>query len=232
MAAELAGTDPVVYDLTMRSAAGPGRQKQPTFTGAARRAQIVAAAIDTIAEVGYGQASLARIAQRVGISKGVIVYHFDSKEELVKAVVVEVLSKARDYIVPRIEAASGGRGKLCAYIDSNIGFMGEYRSHLIAVAEIARGARDPAGNRTIDAYSLESGTAALAQLLGSFQASGEFREDFDSRVMAETIRAAIDAIPRRLAAKPDLDIDVYRRELTGLFDVATRSETTRAGRRA
>jgi hypothetical protein len=34
----------------------------------------VTAAIDTIAEAGYGQASLARIAERAGVSKGVISY--------------------------------------------------------------------------------------------------------------------------------------------------------------
>lgn len=215
----------------MRSVAGPTGQKELTFTGAARRAQIVAAAIDTIAEVGYGQASLARIAQRAGISKGVIVYHFGSKDDVVKEVVAEVLAKARDYMVPRIGAASGGREKLRAYIESNIGFMAEHRSHMIAIVEIARGARDPAGKRTFDASSLEAGTAGLAELLAGFQASGEFRSDFDARVMAETIRESIDAVPRRMAANPDLDVDLYRRELANLFDLATRAETPKPGRR-
>jgi DNA-binding MarR family transcriptional regulator len=41
----------------------PGLQKDRTFIETARRAQIMAAAIDTIAELGYGQASLARIAR-------------------------------------------------------------------------------------------------------------------------------------------------------------------------
>jgi TetR/AcrR family transcriptional regulator, fatty acid metabolism regulator protein len=191
----------------------------------------VAAAIGTIAEVGYGQASLARIAQRIGISKGVIVYHFDSKEELVKAVMAEVLAKARDYMVPRIAAAPGGREKLRAYIESNIGFMAEHRSHMIAVVEIARGAHAPAGQRTFGISSLEAGTAGLAELLAGFQASGELRPDFDARVMAETIRAAIDAVPRRMAAQPDLDVDLYRRELADLFDLSTRCETAGTGRR-
>jgi hypothetical protein len=45
----------------MRSKAGArSQQKGRTFTETARRAQIMAAAIDTIAELGYGQASLAR----------------------------------------------------------------------------------------------------------------------------------------------------------------------------
>lgn len=210
----------------MRSNSDPEGQKERTFIGAARRAQIIAAAIETIAEAGYAQASLARIAQRIGISKGALVYHFDSKEDLVKEVIREVLAKAGDYMVPRITAAAGGREKLRAYIDSNIGFMGEHRSYMIAMAEIARGARDLSGNRTFDASSLEAGTVALAELLARSQASGEFRGDFDPRVMAETIRAAIDAVPRRLAAKPDLDVDLYRRELAVLFDAATREVRT------
>jgi Bacterial regulatory proteins, tetR family len=45
-----------------------------TFIEAARRNQIVAAAIDTIAEVGYARASFARIAARAGISPGLISY--------------------------------------------------------------------------------------------------------------------------------------------------------------
>jgi AcrR family transcriptional regulator len=45
-----------------------GQQSDRTFTETARRAQIMAAAIDTIAELGYGQASLARIAEAAGTS--------------------------------------------------------------------------------------------------------------------------------------------------------------------
>jgi AcrR family transcriptional regulator len=48
----------------MRSEGSPiGQEATRTFTETARRAQIVAAAIETIAELGYGQASLARIAE-------------------------------------------------------------------------------------------------------------------------------------------------------------------------
>ncbi len=51
----------------MRSESSPiGQESTRTFTETARRAQIVAAAIDTIAELGYGQASLARIAETAG----------------------------------------------------------------------------------------------------------------------------------------------------------------------
>ena len=72
----------VCYILTMRIKDKPDDQSRPTFTEAARRTQIIACAIETLATLGYAQASLAHIAQRAGISKGVIVYYFSSKEEL------------------------------------------------------------------------------------------------------------------------------------------------------
>jgi hypothetical protein len=39
--------------------------------------------------------------------------------------------------------------------------------------------------------------------------------------MAMAIRAALDAVPARLARDPDLDIGRYSRELADLFEAAT-----------
>src|SRR5579863_3120226 len=94
-------------------ATGP---KERTFIETARRQQIVAAAIDTIAEVGFAQASLARIAERIGISKGVISYHFAGKDDLIRQVAIEIVEAARAYIIPRLVAESTGPATLRAYI--------------------------------------------------------------------------------------------------------------------
>jgi AcrR family transcriptional regulator len=178
----------------------------------------------------YGQASLARIAARIGISKGVIAYHFAGKDDLMREVISEVLSKAQAYMVPLITAQPTGRGKLRVYIESNLAFMGEHRNHLIAVVEIARGTR-AGGDQLIRRPVLDAGARALQEMLGGFQGSGELRSDFDPQVVAIAIRAAIDAVPPRLARDPGLDVDHYGRELADLFDLATRSESSGAGRR-
>ena len=109
-----------------------------TFIETARRAQIVDAAIDTIAEVGYARASLGRIAARAGISRGLISYHFAGKEELIGEIVRAVIDQSRAYMLPRITAESTGPGALRAYIGSNLVFIGEHRNLLIAIVEIAR----------------------------------------------------------------------------------------------
>src|SRR5487761_633805 len=114
------------------------KPKERTFIENARRQQIIASAIDTIAEVGFAQASLARIAARIGISKGVISYHFGGKDDLIRQVVIEVIEAGRAYIIPRVLAGSTGSATLRAYIEANLSFMGEHRNSMVAIVDIAR----------------------------------------------------------------------------------------------
>jgi TetR/AcrR family transcriptional regulator, fatty acid metabolism regulator protein len=207
----------------MRSKTGTsGQQRGRTFIETARRAQIVAAAIDTIAELGYGQASLARIAERADTSKGVIIYHFGSKDDLIRELVAELSAKGRAYMGPRLEAESTGAGMLRTYVEANMSFIRENRSHVAAVVQIALNARSADGSPLYDLSVREEGAEALRQLLVYFQGTGEFRADFDPAVMVMAIRATLDAVPARLARDPDLDLGQYGRELADLFHLATR----------
>ena len=207
----------------MRSENSPiGQQSTRTFTETARRAQIVAAAIDTIAELGYGQASLARIAETAGTSKGVIIYHCGGKDELMRELVAEVVARGVAYMEPQIDAEPTGAGKLRAYIESNLAFMGENRNHMVAIFEIALNARAADGSRLYDVSVQDTGVAALEQLLAYFQGTGEFRAGFDPHVMAMAIRAAINAVPAQLARDPGLDVAHHAREIADMFHIATR----------
>ena len=207
----------------MRSETSPtGQQTGRTFTETARRAQILAAAIDTIAELGYGQASLARIAETAGTSKGVIIYHFGGKDELIRELVAEVVARGVAYMEPRIDAESTGGGKLRAYIESNLAFMRENRNHMVAIVEIVLNARTADDSRLYRLAVQDDGVAALQGLLAYFQGTGEFRAGFDPHVMAMAIRAAINAVPAQLARDPALDVGHHARELADLFHVATR----------
>jgi AcrR family transcriptional regulator len=207
----------------MRSESSPiGQESTRTFTETARRAQIVAAAIDTIAELGYGQASLARIAGTAGTSKGVIIYHFGGKDELIRELVAGLVARGVAYMEPQVDAEPTGAGKLRAYIESNLAFMRENRNHMVAIVEIALNARAADGSRLYDFSVQDAGVAALEQLLAYFQGTGEFRAGFDPHVMAMAIRAAINAVPAQLARDPALDVGHHAREIADMFHIATR----------
>lgn len=198
---------------------GDGR----TFTETARRAQIVAAAVDTIAEVGFAKMSLARIAERIGVSKGVISYHFAGKDELVREIIVDVAVRGEAFIRGRALAEESAPERLRAFLESNLEFIDTHRKELLAFVEIAVNSRgNPVVGQVVSAV-LEGGAAVIRDLLAAGQASGEFRRDFDPLVMATAIRAAVDAVPPRLAVDPSFDVGAYARELADLFVIASRS---------
>jgi AcrR family transcriptional regulator len=51
-----------------------------------------------VAELGYDQVSFSMVAKELGLSKGTIVYHFDSKEKILEAV-------HREYMIRRLREA-------------------------------------------------------------------------------------------------------------------------------
>ena len=195
-----------------------------TFTETARRAQIVDCAIDTIAEVGFAKASVDQIAKQVGVSKGVITYHFPKKEEIVDAIIEKVVAAGRVYMAPRIIAETSAAGRLRAYIESHLEFMDAHRKLLIALVEIALNARRADGSLTIGPQAVAERVASLEELLRAGQRSGEFRR-FNTRVMALTIIQAIDGIPPLLTREPGLDVRLHAKELATVFALATRKQT-------
>lgn len=205
----------------MRSISEPADQHPPSFIEAARRAQIIAKAIETFAELGYAQASLAEIAKRAGISKGVIAYHFGSKDALTEQVVAEVLAVAEAVVGPPVRAEATPDARLRAFIAANIDLMRTHRTHMLALAEIWSGYRRPDGRPHFGAAAQEPYLRLIEQTLREGQAQGRFRQ-FDARAVAVALRAALDGVLGQLMIHPDLDLDLFGRELVALFDLATR----------
>ncbi len=198
-------------------------ERPRSFIEKARRTQIIRSAIDTVAELGYANASLAQIAQRAGVSKGVISYHFAGKEDLVREVVKEVYRIGGEYIGARVTQQSTPRRQLRAYIESNLEFMGVYRKELLALASILVYARTQKGETLFEAGSDEPILKATEQIFIAGQKAGEFRP-FATRAMAMALRGAIDAAPGKLMFNPDFDLAGYAKEIAEFFDRGTRAD--------
>ena len=197
---------------TGRAAAEPKR----TFTETARRAQIVAAAIETIAQVGYARASFAQIAKRAGLSStGLISYHFAGKDELIGEVAQTVIGSIAQFMSETMRGASGPRDALRLYIEGNCAFIAGHRTEMKALLEIFMN-----GGFTYGASEEREVLSPLEQILRAGQDAGEFR-GFDVKVMATLIQRAVDGLPFLLANEPDLDIAAYAREVAVAFDLAT-----------
>ena len=190
-----------------------------TFTENARRKQIVQAAIETIAELGYTKASFAEIAKRAGLSsKGLISYHFASKEELVERIVLEVYSELRAFMTERLDAQPTAAATLRAYIEGNIEFAVARSAQMKALMDIF-----VSGGLAYDADNDSATMSPLEGILRQGQENGEFR-DFDVEIVATSIQRAVEGPNFMLMRRPDLDLAAYSAELVTLFDLATRMD--------
>lgn len=190
-----------------------------SFTESARRAQIVAAAIDTIAEEGYARASFAKIAKRAGLSStGLISYHFASKDELVQQLVMKVYTEMREFMTERMGNLSTASAALRAYIEGNIEFAAAHSTEMKAMLEVFVN-----GGIDYDEDSERDVVSPLEEILRWGQQAGEFR-DFNLRVMATSIQRSVEGPNFVLVGEAGLSLDDYAAELVTLFELATRTE--------
>lgn len=188
-----------------------------SVTTSARRSQIVAATIDVIAELGYGQASFARIAERGGLSSTrLISYHFAGKDDLINAVAEDVVASMGEYVAQRMGAETSAAGMLRAYIEGVVEFTVNHRARMKALMEIFLG-----GDLHYDAGTEHAVVGHVEAILRRGQADGEFRE-FDPRAVGTAVQRAVEGLPFLLESVPDLDCAAYGRELVKLFELGTR----------
>ena len=178
-----------------------------------RRGQIVSATIQALAEGGYAAMTFSRIREVGRLSSTrLISYHFDTKDRLAEAVVMQVVSDAAEIMRPAMDAAPDFRAKLSAYIRSNLEYLSGHPAEAIAVTEIVRGSGRP---RSGDDVSV----MLLSILLSQGQHAGEFGE-FDPEVMARSVRATIDEFAYRRTVSPRDDAAEIA-EIVAIYDRAT-----------
>jgi AcrR family transcriptional regulator len=187
-----------------------------TFTESGRRAQIVTAAIEVIAEVGYAKASFSRIAKHAGLSStGMISYHFAGKDDLLAACVTEIEEVTGAFMQPHLEAADGHVAQLRAYVESNIALVGEHPAAVRALIDIVKNAAaQSAGvNGRLDLFEEHFRTG---------QEAGVFRP-FDTRTVAIALTSGLDAlVVTAVAAAPEpAELARLGRELADLYVRAT-----------
>lgn len=187
-----------------------------TFTETGRRAQIVTAAIEVIAEVGYAGASFSRIAKHAGLSStGMISYHFAGKDDLLTACVAEIEQVTGAFMQPHIDAAEGHVAQLRAYVESNVALIGEHATAVRALIDIVKNgaARSP---------GVDGRLAVFQEHFRAGQAAGAFRP-FDVRTVALALTTGLDAVVAITAAEPPGSTELARigRELADLYVRAT-----------
>lgn len=162
--------------------------------------------------MGFTGTTIGSVARRAKVSKGVVTYHFRTKDELLLAVVALLYERGGGQIDERVSAADTSLDALLGYLDANLQFVAGHVKHVRAVIEIAANLRRPAGDLALGAVEADPVTAHLRQLIQRGVESGDFAV-IDAGVLATVIRSAIDAAAARLSMDDLFDVATYGSEL-------------------
>lgn len=86
----------------------------------ARRRQLVQATIETMAEHGFNATTLALVAQRAGVSAGLVAHYFGDKDGLLEATLRELSNRVRAAAIERLATARDPRARIQAVIEANL----------------------------------------------------------------------------------------------------------------
>lgn len=210
----------------MRTSRGGEGTGAGTFTQHKRRDQLVDCTIDAIVDVGFARTSVAEVARRAGVSKGVVTYHFPAKDDLIHAVIADVIGSMTEFLEPRIMATDPAHHPerfIAAYITSWVGYYRTHAHELLALVRIHNSFRDESGRPSSDFARRADDIARVAQVLERAQALGRLGT-FNARVVAAVMKAALDELLTGFADNLELDLEAYGAELVALFERATRPE--------
>jgi TetR/AcrR family acrAB operon transcriptional repressor len=170
----------------------------------ARRQHILEAATSCFTSAGYHETTIDHIAERAGLSKGAVYWHFDSKRDLFLALLDAMLTLSPEVLEP--EGAVPPRAAIQRMADAAIaaaassagmaGLMVEYLAHAARDEEVRGLLRDKGWLMVL---------AVAAQIERGMQ-MGVFRS-VDAQAAAVAFLSPIDGLMLHQLVRPELDVE-------------------------
>jgi len=159
-----------------------------------RQKQILSAAYHAVAEKGYESVTLQDIADYAKVSKGVVHYYFENKEDVLSKLLASITEQIAKGHHEAIAKQTTAEGKLRAYIDSvfispekNKTF---YRVYLDFIAKASQNDT----YREINQTFYENCFTIARSIIVQGQEEGVFDESLNPESSAKMIRALIDGL--------------------------------------
>jgi TetR/AcrR family fatty acid metabolism transcriptional regulator len=177
------------------------RQKSTTFIEEARRKQILDASVVLFGKSGYDRTSLAEIADMVGISRGVISYHFDGKRDLGEEVIRYGIRQFGQYVQNRVSQQNSGKLKLLEFVSASLDYIEEHPDNYLVYTDTLRcfGTREE--KAAMVAWANERTREILTQIIKEGQSDGSIGSVPISN-LADIVQSVIDGLMEQVAVQP------------------------------
>ena len=152
--------------------------------------QIIDAAVIAIAENGYHQAQVSKIAKQAGVADGTIYLYFKNKEDILISVFQEKMGVFVDNLQDIIKNGSSSSEKLAQMIENHFKVLSNDR-HLATVTQLELRQSNKEIRLKINAI-LKEYLKLLDEILIEGMLSGEFNQTMDIRLARQMVFGTID----------------------------------------
>ncbi|MFV8830491.1 TetR/AcrR family transcriptional regulator [Alkalihalobacterium sp. APHAB7] len=163
-----------------------GKKKGPKYD------QIIEAAVKVIAENGYHQAQVSKIAKEAGVADGTIYLYFKNKEDILISLFEEKMGRFVDKIQEQIEGNLTAKEKLFILIEMHFKQLAENRS-LAIVTQLELRQSNPELRWKINEV-LKKYLDLMDTVLTEGKESDYFSEDLDFRLARQMIFGTLDEV--------------------------------------
>lgn len=206
-------------------------QKTPDTVRDLRRVQIVSAAREIVAGEGLEALTIGALEDKLGFSRGVITYHFDSKDEIVGEVFASAVAEIDAATLAELETSGSFEDKVRAVVHANVrGFVDSPEASRILLSFLGRGLGD-AKVRAVVAGLYATYRRRCARLIREGTEAGAFIE-VDAEVAGSILVGVVIGIAMQVYADPRaIDVDAAIEEAASTFVARLRAKR-QAGRPA
>ncbi len=171
-----------------KAEAPPDRGRgRPVGDREARRAELLNAAIAVIAQEGFAEASLRKVAERAGYSTGAVTYYFANREEMMAAVIESQFDK----FDAMLAASNRGdkvdiRDALKRWLDS---FGSSVEGEWVATFQLLSMARNEPALAAVCRQRYARYRTVFTAMIAKGQRQGTIRKDIPAEFLADQINA-------------------------------------------
>ena len=167
----------------------------------------MAAAVDVLAERGFGGTTAEAIARRAGVSKGLLWHYFADLDDLAEQTAHRTLRSLSAAAGAAIDLTAPAPEVIRAAVHAAASLRGTHAAERRAMREIVLNLRTPDGDLRFGQRQLDDLYAAQEAIFRRGQADGHLRAELDPRLLAVTYQGAVDAMLAYLDAYPETDAD-------------------------
>ena len=171
---------------------------------AAKKDLILDAALALVADEGYARSTISRIAQKAGIGRGTVYWHFESKDELFLGLmqreldrIVEGMPAVLEMDLPPVEKFESLVAGFFQFYEQFGQAPNVLKAYLAVFTGVGDATRDRMAAVAAEAYGQFNGL--LTDLLEDGKSRGQVRPELDSPIAAAAVVVLLDAMYLQVA---------------------------------